>query len=314
MLSSEPQRIQALNSSDISEAQVKQQGPAQPWHKTKLSYPQPHCTHQNPSTQHHKHIMASLHITFTNDDLVPVTPRFTDDLPLQVKRTTQWLQISSWRPPCYFVTSNCNTQEPVELINNKWYWLVIVNDTLCTRASNIISQNNNVLGWWLPTDPAHPDYHPLSTQHGSTFGFNPDSSLSSGSSTTTVHTAPNPSKLPDLISPNINLTSSDPNNILSPVDQLSTGTIISLQGPLSLDLPDTTNAPVNLINMLVAATGTGGGSSGGTRGTTHTPGGMNGTVSTIFDSTQSKADDLWSQFRCYKLLNCNKDTMNKPFD
>ena len=41
---------------------------------------------------------------------------------------------------------------------------------------------------------------------------------------------------------------------------------------------------------------------------------MNGTAPTIFDGTRSKADDFWSQFRRYKLLNRTKDTMNKPFD
>jgi hypothetical protein len=43
-------------------------------------------------------------------------------------------------------------------------------------------------------------------------------------------------------------------------------------------------------------------------------GGLRGVPPTVFDGTRSRADEFWAQFRRYKLVNRNHDSMTKPFD
>ena len=88
--------------------------------------------------------------------------------------------------------------------------------------------------------------------------------------------------------------------LLNKVLAVTLDPIVSLQGPLPLDPPIQPTMSVNV--------------------TTTTPanippnGGMCGVPLTIFDSTQSRADDFWGQFQRFKLVNCTHEAMKIPFD
>ena len=79
------------------------------------------------------------------------------------------------------------------------------------------------------------------------------------------------------------------------------GPVVSLQGSLPLDPP---TQPIMSVNV-----------------TTTTPAnppppssGMRGVPLTIFDSTQSRADNFWGQFHRFKLVNHTHEAMKIPFD
>ena len=77
--------------------------------------------------------------------------------------------------------------------------------------------------------------------------------------------------------------------------------VVSLQGSLPLDPPTYPTMSVNVTTTMP----------------TNPPAsnsGMRGVPPTIFDSTRSKANDFWGQFRRFKLVNCTHEAMKVPFD
>ena len=146
--------------------------------------------------------MASIFITFPDHStLVPVIHRMHDDLPPHVKGAAIWLSHGIAGKGYYIILeyTPSNNTETVEFINNQWYGLVLNQQTVSTCQSLAIAFENSLgLGWWTPADPAHPNYQPPQppsrTPSRSTFCApqNTDSSSSSGSSTASAHTAPDP--------------------------------------------------------------------------------------------------------------------------
>ena len=114
--------------------------------------------------------MASLLINFDSDSLYQLTPRLSDDLPLHIKGNAQWEQPSRTQPPCYYVHPEGRPPQAVELINNQWYSVSVIQGQLAIRQSHILTDPASLgLGWWSIADPAHPEYQQPHVLSRSTF-------------------------------------------------------------------------------------------------------------------------------------------------
>ena len=245
-----------------------------------------HCTHTETSV--HQITVASLLINFDSESLYQVTPRLSNDLPLHIKGNTHWEQPSQTRAPCYFVYPEGQSPQAIELINNQWYGLSVIQGKLTTHQSHTLANPVSLgLGWWGISDPAHPGYQQPHTLSCSTFQFTQTSdSLSSSSSTASAHTAQGKTEPYQPINVDTPLSPIVPNPNPS-IDTTTTSleTIASLQGTLPLDPPDmsvnaTTTAP------------TGNPSSGS----------MTGIAPAIFDGKCSNAENFLKAFWHYKMM------------
>ena len=217
---------------------------------------------------------------FHDDDFLVVPPRSTDNLPPHVLGSARWNQnYNRYYVPRSF-TSNNKTQ-PVEFLNNRWYTLYpdsTQHGVFLTNANSVISLVNTLgLGYWDPTDPAHPDFQP-------TAAIDADPPSPSQNQSTL------PSTSPHSVTHQTSL-------VLPP----ATGHVI----PVPTTVP--TTAPTTAQTTAPMSTGT---------GTTAPPpnGALRGTPPTIFTGDRQKADTFWSEFRRYKLNNRNHPAMTLPFD
>ena len=233
--------------------------------------------------------MASLTVVLPEDgNLIPITPRLTNDLPDHVKGTAQWIQQSRSRPPCYTVTNpDTNLRSGVEFINNEWYYLQVFQGRLCTRNALLVARDNNLgLGYWNLTDPQHPDYQPISRSASrASFRFTPGSyaSDSSSSGTASAHT---------------------PESVHNPNSPAVTVPAISLDAAtlaLGFD-PQNTNPDVDMsVNTTTVAT------------VGNPPNGLKGIAPAIFNGNRDRADNFLNEFRRYRLLNRGNDSISIPF-
>ena len=142
--------------------------------------------------------MASLTLQFpTEDTLVPVTPRTTNDLPPEITGNAIWDQGESTRNPFTYWTTIRGRLTPVKFINNRWFILTFHQGSFHTRQGLLIAVNN-VFGLRSypepPTTPAPP-----TSRAG--FRFTPDdssSSESSGESTATQQSFSDAQEIPTL--------------------------------------------------------------------------------------------------------------------
>ena len=157
------------------------------------------------------------------------------------------------------------------------------------------------LGRWHINDPANPNNQHTPTIQVSTTNL-------------TEHRAPSPAiseSEPDTNHPETwgpttdeNISDDQPIAAPGPLDNALAATldpIVSLQGPLPLNLPQQETMSVNVTT---------------TAPTQNPPpnGGMRGVPPTIFNGTQSQAEDFWGQFRRFKMVNRTHDAMKVPFD
>jgi len=146
------------------------------------------------------------------------------------------------------------------------------------------------LGYWNITDPQHPNYQPISRSASRTaFRFTPgtyDSSESSSSSTASAHT---------------------PESVHEPNSPAVTEPNISLDTAVAtIELNQTENPDVEMSANVTTTGGT---------GSTGTPpnGGLKGIAPGIFNGDRSRSDAFWNEFRRYRLLNRNNESINVPF-
>ena len=228
--------------------------------------------------------MASLSVAWQPaDGFTPIEQRATDDLPQHVKGTAYWLNHET-RPSGYYYQEPNQEPVPVEFINNAWYILHFsrTERIFGTRESYRIDPNDqNVgLGRWLINDPTHPD-----NQHTPVIQIS--------TTNLTEYRAPSPTSSeselenhqPETWGPAVDEPLDEVTPIPGPLDDALAATldpVVSLQGPLPLDLPQSEPMSVNV--------------------TTATPalnppsnGGMRGVPPPIFDGTRSHADDFWGQ-------------------
>jgi hypothetical protein len=237
--------------------------------------------------------VASLQIAFApNNQATPVTRRTHDDLPAHVKGTIEWNRPNRGYYIPQHLTPN-NALEPVEFINNHWYELRYDASarTFYTQENLVIPiQNVFGIGYWNVTDPQHPEYQPPSRAPSRTaFRFTPgafdNSDSSEGSDTVSAHSAVSvqSTHLPVTETPAIH-------------------SITSTFGPINIDAPIETPD----INMSANVT---------TIAPTHAPSsnGLKGTAPAVFTGDRSRSESFWNEFRRYRLLNRNNESISIPF-
>ena len=244
--------------------------------------------------------MASLSVTFPSaDGFIHIDRRTTDDLPPHVKGTAYWVNHSS-RQSGYYYEEPGKEPVPIEFINDAWYLLHFISTERIygTRASYRVDPNdrNVALGRWYENDPANYQITP----------------------TTQVQTT----NLTDYRAPSPSHSESEPENQTAetwgpqnepfdevivapgPLDEVladALGPIVTLQGSLPLDPPQPETMSVNVTTAVSAPSAP-------------SNGGMRGVPPTIFDGTRSNADNFWGQFRRFKMVNRNHDSMKVPYD
>jgi hypothetical protein len=242
--------------------------------------------------------VASLQITFApNNQATPVTRRTHDDLPTHVKGTVEWNRPNHGYYIPQHLTSN-NSLEPVEFINNRWYELrydasartFYTQENLAIPVQNIFG-----IGFWNVTDPQHPKHQPTSCAPSrTTFRFTPgafdNSDSSEGSDTVSAHSAVSAQSIHEPSSPPLE----------NPIASIQT--ITSSFGPINIDAPIETPD----IDMSAHAT---------TVAPTHIPSsnGLKGTAPAVFTGDHSRSESFWNEFRRYRLLNRNNESISIPF-
>jgi hypothetical protein len=239
--------------------------------------------------------VASLQVAFApSNQATPITRQTHDDLPTHVKGTVEWNRPNRGYYIPQHLTSN-NSLEPVEFINNRWYELRYDASarTFYTQENLVIPiQNVFGIGFWEITDPQHPEYQPPSrTPSRATFRFTPgafnNSDSSEGSDTVSAHSAVSVQSIhsPATKNPNTSICS-----------------VTSAFGPINID------APIKTPDVDMSANVT-------TVAPTHAPPSnrLKGTAPAVFNGDRSRSKSFWNEFRRYRLLNRNNDSISIPF-
>jgi hypothetical protein len=236
--------------------------------------------------------VASLQVALApNNQATPITRRTHDDLPAHVKGNVEWNRPNRGYYIPQHLTSN-NSLEPVEFINNHWYELRYDASarTFYTQENLVIPvQNIFGIGYWNVTDPQHPEYQPPSrTPSRTSFRFTPgafDSSDSSeGSDTISAHSA-------------VSVQSTH----LPATENPTISSITSAFGPVNVDTPIETPDVDMSANVTTVAP-------------VHTPSnGLKGTAPAVFTGDRSRSESFWNEFRRYRLLNRNNESISIPF-
>ena len=193
-----------------------------------------------------------------------------------------------------------------ELASDTYYGLGIVTYILHFSCSEWIfgthesyqvdlNDQNVGLGCWLINDPTHPD-----NQHTPVIQI--------VTTNLTEHQAPSPvssESAPDTHqSETWGPAADEPIAAPGPLDEALAATlnpVVSLQGSLPLDPPQPEIMSANVTTIASAPN-------------PPSNGGMRGVPPTIFNGTQSHAEDFWGQFRRFKMVNRTHDAMKVPFD
>ena len=258
--------------------------------------------------------MVSLSVTLEPMDGFTVINRHTsDDLPPHIKGTAFWITHETW-PSRYYYTEPNQQPAPVELINNTWH-LLHWSSTICQFGTHELYcitplQNSFGLGYWHQSEPSHPLYQeptsnttPTTPTNMSTYHAPPPEISDSDHEMERVPSPISESKKPWGLAMHVPIKV---DNTLKPTIQGPTiGTITaafdivpSLQGSLPLDPPS--EPPTMSVNITT------------TSPALNVPNrGMQGVPPAIFDGMQSRADEFWSQFCCYKLVNWAHKSMTK---
>jgi hypothetical protein len=239
--------------------------------------------------------VASLQIAFApNNQATPVTRRTHNNLPTHVKGTVEWNRPNRGYYIPQHLTSN-NALEPVEFINNRWYKLKYDASahTFYTQENLVIPvQNIFGIGYWNVTDPQHPEYQPISRAPSrTTFRFTPgafdNSDSSEGSDTISAHSA-------------VSIQSTHSPTTENPTASIRS--ITSVFGPINVDTPTETPDVDMSANVTTVAP-------------VHAPptNGLKGTAPAVFNGDRSRSESFWNEFRHYRLLNRNNDSISIPF-
>ena len=92
---------------------------------------------------------------------VPVPTRLHDDLPDHVKGSIYWNPDEQ----CYYLAYE-GDQIAVEFINDAWFLLNKWEGRWCSCPAMRFLPGTAEMGWWVTTDPHHPDNRQLSTPWG----------------------------------------------------------------------------------------------------------------------------------------------------
>jgi hypothetical protein len=251
--------------------------------------------------------VASLNVSFPADQTpIPIVRRDNDNLPPHVKgevfrlnhntRHTRKAITTGYYIPQEKTTSG--QPEPVKFINNAWYALLINSrDRQYHTRNNLKVPISNVVraGYWHETDPQHPDYQPIHRTASHTRfcfipGANDPNDSSEGSSTKSAHSAVSIQSIHEPGSPAIETPT------------VSIDSVTASFAPVQINPP--TETPD--IDMSAAAT---------TVAPTHIPShnGLKGTAPAVFTGDRSRSEAFWNEFRHYRLLNQNNDSINIPF-
>ena len=91
-------------------------------------------------------------------DLVHIYTRTEDNLPSYVKGNILWrtdLPAHSPLSGYYFYSESRDTRQPVELVENYWFFLHIYTGETFTTLDNCIKPHTHGTGYWNPQDPEH---------------------------------------------------------------------------------------------------------------------------------------------------------------
>ena len=246
--------------------------------------------------------MASLTVTWQpTDGFTPIVRQATDDLPAHIKGTAYWITHKTC-PSGYYYAESKQEPTPVEFINDAWYILHFshAERIFGTCASYRIDPNDqNVgLGRWYENDPANP-----ANQYTPTVQISTTNLTEYRAPSPAISESDNDNHHSETWGPTADEPLDETIAVPGPLDESLAATlepVVSLQGPLPLDLPQETMS----VNVTTTAPAQNPPSSGG----------MRRVPPTIFDGTRSKADDFWGQFQRFKLVNHAHEAMKVPFD
>ena len=243
--------------------------------------------------------MASLQLEIPDDDSsVLVLRRVFDDLPAHVKGSAFWQQRTSHTAGYYFTHPNeagHPITEPVEFINHSWYGLAYVSSIrkYTTRLSYRIARGNIAgLGWWNPEDPQNPERVVPPSEPTTRSGYR--APASSDSSPESVHT---PQQLSDNDEPRSPTRTEPPPSIAAIT--IAAAPLTPPRNPTPLPPP-----PPPPINVPMAAP---------PPAPANNHAGLKGVAPSIFSGDRSRSDAFLNEFRRYKLLNRNNDSISVPF-
>jgi hypothetical protein len=94
------------------------------------------------------------------DKLQLVQQRLVDDLPKHVKGDhITWTEFENSDDNCYMIKLEDGQEVPVEFVNDRWHYLAIRDDGhYYTSLELEMDMYEQGTGWWIPTDPSHPQY------------------------------------------------------------------------------------------------------------------------------------------------------------
>ena len=276
--------------------------------------------------------MASRTIRLPEDDTyVVVQPRRNDDLPTHVRGSAFWVNFQDTDKHAYHAEDTSGASFAIEFLNDDWYQITWKNGQYITSKACKLSRYALGLGWWKPSDPAHPEYRthivsPVEAQ-GATTENESSSGMeeyrSRGDASSASNRGHHISLATDTLATHITQELAAGENgpqTFSVEDAMQQVTY----HPMDLTFPDLHIASATATTIthspqpvqiehggggvgVPSREGPGGPASHGGNGE------LNGNQPQIFDGRRDKSDDFVQEFTLYRMINQNHYTMAIPY-
>jgi len=112
--------------------------------------------------------MARLHREFNPTkpkELITVTRRTHPDLPHRIRNSIYWQDATEEFTEGYYLPRYRDTPVPVDYFEHHWHKLFEYQGCTFTTLEDRIKPGREGTGYWLITDPQHPDYDPNYVPH-----------------------------------------------------------------------------------------------------------------------------------------------------